>query len=122
MVQQFILIGLLGLAGLAAAVLVGLGVAAYARRSSVPYLLVLLALTTLLARVGIAMGTVTELFSAPAHHLAEHALDVLMVALVVGAVVAARSDGGPEGKSAQKNREETTEKNESGGSVGRSDE
>jgi hypothetical protein len=122
MVQQFILIGLLGLAGLAAAVLVGLGVAAYARRSSVPYLLVLLASTTLLARVGIAMGTVTELFSAPAHHLAEHALDVLMVALVVGAVLAARSDGGPEGKSTRKGREEPAKRDGSGGSVDRSDE
>ncbi|MFB6201339.1 MAG: hypothetical protein ABEI98_04945 [Halorhabdus sp.] len=111
MVQQLILIGLLGLAGLAAAVLVGLGVAAYARRSSVPYLLVLLALTTLLARVGIAMGTVTELFSAATHHLAEHALDVLMVALVVGAVLAARFDSGAKGNSTQKGRDETMKRN-----------
>jgi hypothetical protein len=122
MVQRLVLVGLLGLAGLAAAVLVGLALAAYTRRSSAPYLLILLALTTLLARVGIAMGTVTDVFSAPIHHLAEHALDVLMVALVLGAVYAARANRGPDGNSSRRGREEPIKRDESGGSVDSPDE
>lgn len=86
-----LLIVLLALAGLAAAVLLGLGIAGFARRRSRPYLLVVLALATLLARVGVASAAMAGLLVDADHHLAEHLLDVLMAALVIAAVYTARS-------------------------------
>jgi ABC-type spermidine/putrescine transport system permease subunit II len=78
------------LASLAAAVLAGLGLAAYIRRRSRPYLLVALALAALLARGvvgGLAFGGHLD---AGSHHLIEHGLDAAMAALVIGAVYWAR--------------------------------
>lgn len=86
-----VLIALLALAGLAAATLLGLALAGFARRRSRPYLLVALALATLLARVAVATAAMGGLLADPDHHLAEHVLDVLMAALVIGAVYTARS-------------------------------
>jgi Kef-type K+ transport system membrane component KefB len=84
-----VLIALLALAGLAAATLLGLALAGFARRRSRSYLL--LALATLLARVAVATAAMGGLLADPDHHLAEHVLDVLMAALVIGAVYTARS-------------------------------
>jgi len=86
-----LLIALLALAGVAAATLLGLALAGFARRRSRPYLLVALALATLLVRVAVASAAMAGLLTDPDHHLAEHVLDVLMAALVIAAVYTARS-------------------------------
>ena len=91
MSNSALLVGLLALAGVAAAVLLGLALAGFARRRSRPYLLVALALATLLARVGVATAAMAGLLVDADHHLAEHVLDVLMAALVIAAVYTARS-------------------------------
>ncbi|MDG5777948.1 hypothetical protein VB773_05245 [Haloarculaceae archaeon H-GB2-1] len=79
------------LAGLGTAVLLGLALAAVARRQSRPYLLVALALATLLGRSVVGGLTLTAVLADPTHHLLEHALDVVMAALVIAAVYYARS-------------------------------
>lgn len=84
----------LALAGLGGSVLIGLGLAALARRRSWSYLLVTLALATLLARTGVAVFSMTAVISEPTHHLLEHGLDVAMAALVVAAVYTARTARG----------------------------
>lgn len=86
-----VLIALLALAGIAAATLLGLALAGFARRRSASYLLVALALGTLLVRVVVASAAMGGLLTDPDHHLAEHVLDVLMAALVIAAVYTARS-------------------------------
>lgn len=82
---------LLVLAGSGAAVLLGLGLAAVARRQSRSYLLVALALATLFSRSVVAALALTDVFGSRLHHLVEHGLDVAMVALVIGAVYYART-------------------------------
>ena len=82
---------LLAAAGLVSALLLGLGLAAFVRRRSRAYLFVVLALTALLARTVVAVGAEAGMLSLTDHHLAEHGLDVAMAALVVGAVVYART-------------------------------
>jgi peptidoglycan/LPS O-acetylase OafA/YrhL len=78
-------------AGLGAAFVLGLAIAALLRRRSTPYLLVALAVATILARTVVA-GVALQGFLAPgSHHLLEHGLDVAMVALVIAAVYTARS-------------------------------
>ena len=84
-------LALLALAGLGSAVVLGLALAALVRRRSRSYLLVTLALATLLARTGVAVLSLTGSVAAGSHHLLEHALDAAMAALVVAAVYDARS-------------------------------
>lgn len=81
----------LSLAGLASAGLVGLALVALLRRRSWSYLLVALALLTLLARTGVAVGAMTGSIDTATHHVLEHGLDVAMAGLVIAAVVTARS-------------------------------
>ena len=81
---------MLALAGLGSAVVLGLALAAFLRRRSRSYLLVTLALATLLARTGVAALSLTGSVGAGAHHLLEHGLDAAMAALVVAAVYDAR--------------------------------
>lgn len=85
-----LLLGVVGLAALGSAVLLGLGLAVLARRRSQPYLLVVLALAALLARSVVAALGVVEVVPTTDHHVAEHSLDVAMAALVIGAVYYAR--------------------------------
>jgi len=68
----------------------GVAAVAYVRRRNTSYLLVTLALFALVARIGVAAGTVFGIVPDAVHHLAEHGLDVTIAALLVGAVVAAR--------------------------------
>ncbi|WP_193570276.1 MULTISPECIES: hypothetical protein [Halorussus] len=84
-------VALLALAGLGSAVVLGLALAALVRRRSRSYLLVTLALATLLARTGVAVLSLTGSVAAGSHHLLEHGLDAAMAALVVAAVYDARS-------------------------------
>jgi hypothetical protein len=81
----------LSIAGLASAGLVGLALVALLRRRSWSYLLVALALLTLLARTAVAVGSMTGTVGTATHHTLEHALDVAMAGLVIAAVVTARS-------------------------------
>jgi hypothetical protein len=90
---------LLALAGLGSAVVLGLGLAALVRRRSRSYLLVTLALATLLARTGVAALSLTGMVAQGSHHLLEHGLDAAMAALVVAAVYDARVVRGTAGRS-----------------------
>lgn len=79
------------LAAMGAALLLGVAFAAFVRRRSRPYLLLVAAFAALLARSLVAGATIVGLLSGPTHHLLEHGIDVLLVALVVAAVYYARS-------------------------------
>ena len=81
-------------AGLGASIVVGLALAAFARRRSRPYLLVALAVATILVRTLVAGLSLQGLLDPATHHLTEHALDVVMVALVIAAVYTARTGPG----------------------------
>jgi hypothetical protein len=73
-----------------AALLLGLAFAAFVRRRSRPYLLLLAALVALFGRSLVAGISVFGMVSPSLHHLLEHGFDVLLVALVVAAVYYAR--------------------------------
>ncbi|MFC6785343.1 hypothetical protein ACFQFH_05260 [Halobaculum halobium] len=77
--------------GVAGAVLLGLGLAAFLRRRSRSYLLVALALGTLTARAGLAGAAAVGLVGVSPHHFGEHLLDVVMAGLVIAAVYYART-------------------------------
>lgn len=79
------------LAGGVSMIVVGLAIVAFIQRRSRSYLLIVLALATLLARTvvgGLAMG---ELIPIETHHLVEHALDGVMAVLLIAAVYFART-------------------------------
>mgnify|MGYP000312535490 FL=1 len=78
-------------ATLGAAVLLGLAFAAFVRRRSRPYLLLVAAFAALLGRSAVVGVSLLGGFSPATHHLLEHSLDVVLVALVVAAVYYARS-------------------------------
>lgn len=78
-------------AALASGLLITLALAALARRRSASYFLVTLALATLLTRTLFGVLTVRGVLGADPHHVLEHALDVLTVVLLLGAVYAART-------------------------------
>lgn len=80
----------LALAGLGSAVVIGLALAALVRRQSWPYLLVTLALATLLVRTVVAATALVGGMEPVDHHTLEHGLDVAMAALVIAAVYVAR--------------------------------
>lgn len=79
------------LAGIGTAVLLGLALAAFVRKQSRPFLLIVVALVALLARSIVAALAMTGSVSSGSHHTAEHVLDVVLVGLVIGAVYYARS-------------------------------
>jgi hypothetical protein len=79
------------LGGLGAAALLGLAGAAFVRRRSRPYLLVVAAFGALFARSVVAWLSVTGALAPTAHHLLEHGLDVVLAAAVVAAVYYART-------------------------------
>jgi len=81
----------LTLAGAGSLAVLGLAVAALARRRSRSYLLVSFALATLAARTAVAGLTLMQLISPMTHHLLEHGLDVIMAGLVIAAVYYART-------------------------------
>lgn len=85
------LLAVLALAAAGTAVLLGLAIAAYVRRQSRPYLLIVAALAALLARSAVAGLAITGTFSPLQHHLVEHGLDVVLVGLVIAAVYHSRT-------------------------------
>lgn len=95
-----VLLAVLVAGGLASAFVLVLALLALYRRRSGSYVLVTLALSTLLARVVVGFMGVQGALGAPAHHLLEHGLDVLTVALLLGAVYLARRVAPLEGANA----------------------
>ena len=85
------LVALIAGAATGTAVLLGLAFGGFVRRQSRPYLLIVAALTALLARSAVAGFTVTGFVSMTEHHVLEHGLDVALVALVIAAVYHART-------------------------------
>ena len=85
------LFSVLVLGGLASAVLVSLGVLAFVRRQSRTYLLVVLALGTLVAKAWIGSLALGNVVPTSQHHLIEHALDMLMAIFLLTAVYDART-------------------------------
>ncbi|PSP85937.1 hypothetical protein BRC83_02275 [Halobacteriales archaeon QS_1_68_17] len=86
-----VLLAVLALSTVGSALVVGLSLSAFVRRGSWSYLLVTLALATLLARSGVTVLTMQSVIPTGVHHLLEHALDVAMAALVIAAVYTART-------------------------------
>lgn len=109
---------LLTLGAALTAVVAGLAVAAFVRRRSRPYLLVALALVALVARTAVGFAGYADVVGPELHHQLEHALDIVMSALVIAAVYLvgtstgdeegrqpARADGGTDGRQPEKPRE-----------------
>lgn len=85
------LVVVLVLAGVGSIVVFGLALVALLRRRSRSYLLVVFALATLVARVGVAGLSLGGMLPTDLHHLLEHGLDALMAGLVIAAVYHART-------------------------------
>lgn len=81
----------LALAGLGSGLVVVLALAALARRRSLSYFLVTVALATMLTRTVVGILGVNHVIGELPHHLLEHSLDVFTVVLLLGAVYAART-------------------------------
>lgn len=81
----------LALAGVGSAVVLALALVALFRRRSSSYLLLTLAVSTLLVRTVVAVLSAVGFVAPDLHHLLEHGLDVAMAGLVVAAVYHARS-------------------------------
>lgn len=81
---------LLVLGGIASAVLVGLGASAYLDRRSVSYLAIVLALCALGGKAFVGGLSMLGVLSGGPHHVLEHGLDLLAVALLLLAIYSAR--------------------------------
>lgn len=81
----------LGIASVGTALLLALAVMAFTKRRTRPYLLIALAIAALFLRSVVAGLSMLAVLPANAHHLLEHALDVVVVGLVIAAVFYARS-------------------------------
>ncbi|AXG07491.1 hypothetical protein DU500_14245 [Haloplanus rubicundus] len=85
------LLAVVGVATLGASALLGLAFAAFVRRRSRPYLLIVAAFAALLGRSAVVGASALGMLSPTDHHFFEHGLDVVLVALVVAAVYYART-------------------------------
>jgi hypothetical protein len=79
------------LAAMGTALLLGLAFAAFIQRRSRPYLLLVAAFGVFLGRSLVAGISMLGIVSPATHHLFEHGMDVVLVALVVAAVYYART-------------------------------
>lgn len=79
-------LALLTLGAALTAIVAGLAVAAFVRRRSRPYLLVALALLSLVTRTAVGLVGYADVIGPTLHHQLEHGLDVAMSALVIAAV------------------------------------
>lgn len=84
---------LLGVGTIAAGLVVAVALAALLQRRSIPYLLVTLALATVFGRALVGVALALGVFPDQTHHTLEHALDAVMVGLVIAAVYTARRGG-----------------------------
>jgi len=78
------------LAGAGSGLLLVLGVAAFSRRASRSYLLVVLALAALAARTAVSALAMFGPLGPGVHHFAEHALDAVLATCLLAAVYYAR--------------------------------
>lgn len=90
MPDEYLLPFILAIAGLGAGLLVAVSSLAVFRRRSLPYVLVTLAIGTLLLRSFLGTVMLGGLVSGHSHHFLEHVLDVLVVGLLFTAVHTAR--------------------------------
>jgi hypothetical protein len=81
----------LAVAAVGSVVLLGLAIAALVRRQSRPYLLIAAAIGAVFTRSAVGGLTMAGTLSTTEHHLLEHGLDVVLVALVIAAVYYART-------------------------------
>ena len=88
---DIVLLCLLVLAGLAAIVLVSLGLVAFSRRQSRSYFLVFLALCTLICKALAGGLTIVGILPTDLHHTVEHGLELVMAILLIAAVYYART-------------------------------
>ena len=91
LVDTLALPSVLVIAGVSSVAIVGLGIAAFSRRRSRSYLLITLALATLLVRTLVGGLALEEMMSFRLHHLIEHGLDGVMAVLLLAAVYFART-------------------------------
>lgn len=92
MVSDGALLPALAVAAVGSATLVALSLVALGRRRSAPYLLVTLALAALFGRTALGWLTASAVVAPSAHHVAEHGLDAVTAALLLGAVLLARRE------------------------------
>jgi len=88
--DEHLLAAVLVVGALASGFILALALVVFARRRSWSYLLVTLALGTLLVRTGFGLLNVRGTIAPVPHHIVEHGLDVVTVALLLGAVYLAR--------------------------------
>lgn len=88
---ETVLLPVLVLGALTSAVLVGLGVVAYSHRQSRSYLLVVLALATLIAKACLGGLAIVQWLPMDSHHLFEHLLDVVMALFLIASIYYART-------------------------------
>jgi len=85
------LLAVIALAAVGTAVLLGLAIAAFVRRQSRPYLLIVAAVAALLGRSAVAGFTITGVVTPFEHHFLEHGLDVVLAALLIAAILHSRT-------------------------------
>jgi hypothetical protein len=90
-VGSIALLVFVAVAALGAALLSGVAFAAFVRRRSRPYLLLVAAFGAILGQSVVAAVSMAGLLSPTTHHLLEHGMDVVLVALVVAAVYYTRT-------------------------------
>lgn len=96
-VDQDLLLAVLVVAGLGSGVIIAVALVALARRRTWSYLLVTLALATLLVRTLLGSLVHVGLLEPTPHHVLEHTLDVFAVLLLFGAVYCVRTLGRTDG-------------------------
>lgn len=90
-----VLLVVLLLAGVGTTALFLIGLAAYRRRRSRTYLLITLALGTLVVRTVVGLGTVFGVVPMGVHHLVEHTFDFLIAAVLLAAIYYQRRGPSP---------------------------
>lgn len=81
----------LAITGIVSLAVLGLGVVAFAKRRSRSYLLIAMALGTLVGRTLVGGLAMDGMVSMELHHLVEHMLDGVMAVLLLAAVYYART-------------------------------
>lgn len=85
-----LLLSLIFLAGVGTTVLFVLGLVAYLRRRTTPYLLITLALGALVVQTVVGFGTALGVVPMGIHHLVQHGLDFLIASALLGAIYRSR--------------------------------
>lgn len=82
---------ILAIASVGTTILLALALLAFTQRRSQPYLLIALAIAALFLRTVVAGLSMVGVLPTTSHHLFEHALDVVIVVLIIVAIYYARS-------------------------------